>query len=204
MNNDYEILIEQKIAKTYLTLDLHGSDRKMLQLACKDFVSYMKLNCKTTYGKDVYHLEKVSEAEMLEIESFLNVWVGKWMEKWQERVKLLIGKQGKNEFCHDLKTLEKVEPLWRTLECKTELTEIAQAALISKGEICGSELLAEHAIKMELASNTFDVSDRNQALTLLCNVMHRANEIAKNKGPLLFVEINKSYYASSKPASIKQ
>ena len=117
-------------------------------------------------------------------------------KKWQDRVKLLIGKQNKEESCRDFKNLEKAEPLWQTLECKAELIDAVQSILINNGEICGSELLAEHTLKLELVNSTLDLSDRAQALTFLGNVMHRANEIAKNRGPLLYVEINKSYYAS--------
>jgi hypothetical protein len=196
MSSHIERLIEEKTAKADLTLDLQGSDRKMLRLACKDFAIYMRFNHKTSYCTDLDHLEKLSQKEMLELDSFLSVWVAKWMKKWQERVKLLIGKQNKNEFFHDLKNLEKAEPLWQTLSCKTEIIDIAQSTLINKGEICGSELLAEHAVKLELANSPLDISDKEQALTFLSNLMHRANEIAKNHGPLLFVEVNNSYYTA--------
>jgi hypothetical protein len=74
--------------------------------------------------------------------------------------------------------------------------DIVQGILINNDEICGSELLAEHTLKLELVNSSLDLSDKAQALTFLGNVMHWTNEIAKNRGPLLFVEINKSYYAA--------
>jgi hypothetical protein len=187
--------MEEKITKADLTLDLHGSDRKMLRIACKDFINYVKFHRNTSYQLNRDHLEKISQKESIELEAFLSVWVARWMKKWQERVKLLIGEQNKNEHFQDFKNLEKAEPLWQTLDSKAEIIDIAQNTLINNGEICGSELLAEHAVKLELAKNALDLADKAQALTFLCNVMHRANEIAKNHGPLLFIEINKSYYA---------
>jgi hypothetical protein len=196
MSNYIERIIEEKISKTDLTLDLQGSDRKMLQLACKDFTNYIQFHHNTSYQIKLDDLEKISQKESSELKSFLSVWVAKWMRKWQERVKLLIGKQNKEESCRNFKNLEKAEPLWQTLDCKAELIAIVQSTLINNGEICGSELLAEHTLKLELVSSTLDLSDRAQALTFLCNAMHRANEIAKNRGPLLFVEVNKSYFTS--------
>jgi hypothetical protein len=196
MSNYIEKIIEEKIAEADLTLDLQGSDRKMLQLACKDFTNYIKFQHNTSYQIKLDDLEKILQKEKSELESFLSVWVARWMKKWQERVKLLIGKHNRDESCRDFKNLEKAEPLWQNLDCKAELTDAVQSTLINNGEICGSELLAEHTLKLELVNSTLDLSDRAQALTFLCNVMRRANEIAKNRGPLLFVEVNKSYFAS--------
>jgi hypothetical protein len=196
MGNYVEKIIEEKIAEADLTLDLHGSDRKMLQLACKDFTNFIKFHRNTFYQIRIEDLEKISQNESLELKSFLSVWVAKWMNKWQERVKLLVGEQNKNESCRDFKNVTKTEPLLQTPECKIELINILQSTLINNGEICGSELLAEHILKLESVNSSLDMSDRAQALTFLRNVMHRANEIAKNRGPLLFVQINKSYYAA--------
>jgi hypothetical protein len=196
MNRVIEYLIEQKIAMTDFSLDLQGSDRKILQLACKDFANYMKFNNKSKSHMKPQQWQRISDEDLAEFESFLTIWVSKWMNKWQERVKLLIGKQNKRRFCQELKNLEKVETLWEKLECKKELIEAAQSTLINNGESCGSELLAEHAVKLELACNTdVDFADKKRALTFLCSIMHRAQEIAKNRGPLLFVEVNKSYYS---------
>jgi hypothetical protein len=196
MSNYIEKIIEEKIAKADLTLDLQGSDRKMLQLACKDFTNYIKFHRNTSYQVKLEDIEKISQEESLELNVFLSVWVAKWMKKWQERVKLLIGKHNNDESFRDFKNLEKAEPLWKNLDCKAELIDIVQSELINNGEICGSELLTEHTLKLELVNSTLDLSDRAQALTFLRNIMRRANEIAKNRGPLLFVEVNKSYYAT--------
>jgi hypothetical protein len=196
MSSYIEKIIEEKIAKADLTLDLQGSDRKMLQLACKDFTNYIKFHRNTSYQVRLEDIEKISQEESLELYSFLSVWVAKWMKKWQERVKLLIGKHNNDESFRDFKNLEKAEPLWKNLNCKAELIDIVQSELINNGEICGSELLTEHTLKLELVNSTLDLSDRAQALTFLRNVMRRANAIAKNRGPLLFVEVNKSYYAT--------
>ena len=75
MSNYIEKLIEEKITKADSTLDLKGSDRKMLHLACKDFAYYIKYNCKTSYQVELDQLKKISQQEKLELELFLSVWV---------------------------------------------------------------------------------------------------------------------------------
>jgi hypothetical protein len=198
--NSVEKLISDKIKKIDPTLDFQGSDRKVLQLACKDFANYMKFNCKSTYNLRLEEkLEKFSREETAELESFLTIWTAIWMKKWQERVKLFIGNQSRNEFNELYKTLDKAGPIWQTLDCKEELIDIAESTLINNGEICGTQILAEYALKVELAKNNLNLTDKAQALTFLNNVMNRAHEIAKTSGPLMFVEASKAYYSSVAP-----
>jgi hypothetical protein len=198
--NSVEKLISDKIKKIDSTLDFQGSDRKVLQLACKDFANYMKFNCKSTYNLRLEEkLEKFSREETAELESFLTIWTAIWMKKWQERVKLFIGNQSRNEFNELYKTLDKAGPIWQTLDCKEELIDIAESTLINNGEICGTQILAEYALKVELAKNNLNLTDKAQALTFLNNVMNRAHEIAKTSGPLMFVEASKAYYSSVAP-----
>jgi hypothetical protein len=198
--NYIETLIAEKIKKIDSTLDFQGSDRKVLQLACKDFANYMKFNGKSTYNLRLEEkLEKFSREETAELESFLTIWTAIWMKKWQERVKLFIGNQSRNEFNELYKTLDKAGPIWQTLDCKEELIDIAESTLINNGEICGTQILAEYALKVELAKNNLNLTDKAQALTFLNNVMNRAHEIAKTSGPLMFVEASKAYYSSVAP-----
>jgi hypothetical protein len=198
--NSVEKFISDKIKKIDSTLDFQGSDRKVLQLACKDFANYMKFNCKSTYNLRLEEkLEKFSREETAELESFLTIWTAIWMKKWQERVKLFIGNQSRNEFNELYKTLDKAGPIWQTLDCKEELIDIAESTLINNGEICGTQILAEYALKVELAKNNLNLTDKAQALTFLNNVMNRAHEIAKTSGPLMFVEASKAYYSSVAP-----
>ena len=198
--NYIETLIAEKIKKIDSTLDAQGSDRKVIQLASKDFANCMKFTCKSTYNLCLDEkLEKFSKKKMSELESFLTIWTAMWMKKWQERVKLFIGNQSKNELNKLNKTLAKAGPMRQTIDCKQELIDIIESTLINNGEICGTENLAEYALKAELAKNSPNITDKAQALTFLNNVMHRAHEIAKTSGPLMFVEASKAYYSSVAP-----
>ncbi len=192
-----EQLITEKIKKISPNLDAQGSDRKMIQLAHKDFGNYMKLSGKSIYASNFEEkIESLSKDDQPELDAFLTIWTGMWMLKWQQRVKLFIGNNAKKELTDLQQTYSKAEPSWKNLECKQELIDMVKSMLIDNGEICGSEMLAEYAVKMELTKNNLDLKVRDQAITFVNNVTHRVHAIAKSTGPLMFVEINKSYYSS--------
>ena len=192
-----EQLITEKIKKISPNLDTQGSDRRVVQLAHKDFVNYMKLSSKSAYASNFEEkIEIFSNENHQELDAFLTIWTGTWLLKWQQRVKLFIGNKAKKEVNDLQQTYSKAEPLWKNLECKQELLDMVKSMLIDNGEICGSEMLAEYAVKIELTKNKLDLKDREQALAFVNNVTHRVHAIAKTTGPLMFVEINKSYYWS--------
>ena len=150
--NTIEPLIADKLKKIDPTINAQGADRKMLQLACKDFANYMKFNSKTPLNlRQEKNIEEFSQKNPAELESFLTIWTGKWMRKWQERVKLFIGDQNKKELSDLMITFAKAGPLWQKLDCKEELLDIVESTLINNGEICGTQILAEYTLKTELA-----------------------------------------------------
>jgi len=192
-----EQLITEKIKKISPALDAQGSDRKMLQLACKDFANYMKVNSKSACSTNFEEkLETISKNDPQELDSFLTIWTGMWISKWQQRVKIFIGNNAKKELNDLQQTYSKAEPMWNSLECKQELIDMVKSMLINNGEICGSEMLAEYALKIELTKNKVDLKNKQEALTFVNNLTHRVHAIAKTTGPLMFVEINKAYYNS--------
>jgi hypothetical protein len=95
------------------------------------------------------------------------------------------------------KTLQDAEPLWRKIEHKQELLEIVEATLIKNGEICGTEILSENLLKMELGEkNTQLLNEKEQILRVLNNALRKAREMAQSRGPLIFVKIDKGYYSA--------
>ena len=190
-----EQLITEKIKKISPNLDVQGSDRKVVQLAHKDFANYMKFSSKSTLSNFEEKQEIITKNNLPELDSFLTIWTGMWINKWQQRVKLFIGNNAKKEINNLQQTYSKAEPLWKNLECKQELIDMVKSLLINNGEICGSEMLAENTIKMELTKSNLDLKDKQQALTFVSNVTHRVHAIAKTTSPLMLVEISKSYYS---------
>ena len=195
--NSIETLVADKIKKIDSTLNLQGADRKMLHLACKDFANYMKFSNKTAYSLNFEEkMEKFSDKEHSELDAFLTVWTAKWIKKWQERVKLIIGERSKEQVEKLNSTFTKAAPIWQTLECKQELVDIIESTLINNGEICGTQNLAEYAIKTELAqSKNLNLTDKTQAITFLNKAINRTHEIANTAGPLMFIEVSKAYYS---------
>ena len=199
--NFVELMIGEKLKEADPALDTMGSDRKVLQVACQDFTNYLKLHW-NLMGKEANQCEVVERLENLlkedssELDAFLSVWVGIWFKKWKERVKLLIGEQNASKWSKISKTINNAEPVWKKFEHKQELQEIVVATLLKNGEICGTEILSENLLKMELGEKQFDnLDDKERVFTLVNDVLRKAREMAQSKGPLIFVKVDKGYYS---------
>jgi hypothetical protein len=198
--NFVELMIGEKLKESDPALDIMGSDRKVLQVACQDFTNYLKFHW-NLMGKESNQCELVEKLENLfkedssELDAFLTIWIGIWFKKWKERVKLLIGDQNASRWNKISKTIGNAEPLWKKLENKQELQEIVVTTLVKNGEICGTEILSENLIKMELGEKRVqDLSDKERVFVVLNEVLRKAREMAQSKGPLIFVKIDKGYY----------
>ncbi len=198
--NFVEIMLGEKLKDADPALDIMGSDRKVLQVACQDFTNYLKFHW-NLIGKEanqcelVERLEKLFKEDSDELDAFLTVWTGIWFKKWKERVKLLIGNQNANKWNKMSKTLADVEPIWQKTEHKQELQEIVVSTLIKNGEICGTEILAENLLKMELGEKKLEnVNDKERIFLTVNNALRKAREMAQSRGPLIFVKIDKGYY----------
>jgi hypothetical protein len=199
--NFVEIMLGEKLKDADPALDVMGSDRKVLQVACQDFTNYLKFHW-NLIGKEasqcelVEKLEKLFHEDSAELEAFLTVWTGMWLKKWKERVKLLIGDQNANKWNKVSKTLSNAEPYWKKIERKQELTEVVVATLLKNGEICGTEILAENLLKMELGEKSAQsLGDKEQVFSIVNSALRKAREMAQSKGPLIFVKIDKGYYS---------
>lgn len=200
--NFVEIILTEKLKDADPALDILGSDRKVLQVACQDFTNYLKYQW-DLIGKEASNFELVEKMETFfkenpaELEEFLAVWVGIWLRKWKERVKLLIGNQNQGKWNKVANTLANAEPIWRNLQHKQEIMEVVIATLIKNGEICGTEILSENLLKMEIGEKSNKCLDeREHILVVLNNSLRKAREMALSRGPLIFVKIDKGYYRS--------
>ncbi|MEM3881476.1 MAG: hypothetical protein QXD19_07000 [Candidatus Bathyarchaeia archaeon] len=201
--NFLEIMLAEKLKDANPALDITGSDRKVLQVATQDFTNYLKFHWQLI-GREASQCELVEKLERLfketpaELEEFLTVWTGIWLKKWKERVKLLIGEQNANKWSQASKNLARAEPLWNQIENKQELQEIVAATLIKNGEICGTEILSENLLKMELGEKRIqDLKDSERILTIVNSAIRKARGMAQSKGPLIFVKIDKGYYGTT-------
>jgi hypothetical protein len=200
--NFIEMLLSQKLNEKNPMLDALGPDRKLLQIASQDLTNYLKVHW-SLIGKEandcdvVEKLEKFYNEDRSELEEFLDVWTGIWLRKWKERVKLLIGNENSNHWNKATKILNNAEPAWKSLSSRQEIEEFVVLTLVKNGEICGTAILAENLLKMELGEKKRDYfSEKEQILNVVNNTLRKARELTQSKGPLIFVKIDKGYYQS--------
>jgi hypothetical protein len=201
--NFLEIMLGEKLKDADPALDVTGSDRKVLHVACQDFTNFLKFHW-DLIGKEASQCELVEKLEKLfkenpaELEEFLTVWTGIWLKKWKQRVKLLIGKQNADKWRKASKTLHNAEPIWNKIERKQEMQEVVVATLIKNGEICGTEILSENLLKMEFGEKRVrNLKDNERTFTAVNNALRKARGMAQSQGPLIFVKIDKGYYGTT-------
>lgn len=201
--NFIEMLLSDKLKDINGTLDLFGSDRKVLQIACQDLTNYLRFHWNLV-GKEANECDIVEKLEEFfnenpnELEEFLEIWAKTWYRKWKERVKLLIGNGYSRRWDKVTKILNKAEPVWRRLSNRQEMQEVVTATLIRNGEICGTSILAENLLKMELGKNRKNhASKEEQIINVVNNTLRKAKELARSRGPLIYVKIDKNYYQLS-------
>jgi len=198
--NFIETLLSEKLKDINPTLDVFGSDRKVLQIACQDLTNYLKVHWNLV-GKEanecelVERLEKFFNENSSELEEFLDIWIGIWFKKWKERVKLLIGNENSKRWDKVTKLLNNAEPLWRKLSNRHEMEEVVTSVLIKNGEICGTSILAENLLKMELGEKGREYfNEEEQVMNVVNNVLRKARELSRSRGPLIYVKVDKGYY----------
>jgi len=201
--NFIETLLSEKLLEKNPLIDILVADRKVLQIACEDLTNYLKVHWDLV-GKEASQcdvaeeLEKTFEENPKELEEFLSVWTGIWLKKWEERVKLLIGNDNSKRWNNATRILNNAEPIWQALSCHQEMEDIVISTLIKNGEICGTSILAENLLKMELGSEkkTY-TNDKEQVVNAVNNALTKARELTQSKGPLIFVKVDKGYYQST-------
>ena len=71
-------------------------------------------------------------------------------------------------------------------------------SLIRNGEICGTTIMAENLLKLELESSKEKDkwrSEQERILGIVNVTLRKARQLSHSKGPLIFVRIDKKYFA---------
>ena len=201
--NFLELLLSKCLKDHNPLLDLQGSDRRVLQIATEDLMNFLKFHWgligRENGGYDlVEKVQKYFEEDSEEFSSFVNIWAGLWIKKWNQRVKLLIGNAHQSQWCKVNKRLRNAEQLWRKLKKRQEMSDILVESLIRNGEICGTSIMAENLLKLELGASEERSSWRSEQEKLISVVnttLSKARQLSYSKGPLIFVRIDKKYFA---------
>ena len=92
-------------------------------------------------------------------------------------------------------TIKKAQPLWRKLSNRKEMQEVVASTLIRNGEICGTSILAENLLKMELGQNKDKYANsEEQVINVVNSTLRKSRKLARSSGPLIFVKVDKGYY----------
>lgn len=201
--NFVETLMSEKLIEKNPLIDVLGADRKVLQIACQDLTNFLKFHWDIS-GIDagqcevVERLEKLYEQNPEELQEFMSVWSGMWLKKWGERVKLLIGNENSKRWNNVTKILNNAEPIWARLSNRHQMEDVVISTLIKNGEICGTSILAENLLKMELGDEKKKYpSEKEQTLNVVNNALRKARDLTQSKGPLIFVKVDKGYYQAT-------
>jgi len=78
------------------------------------------------------------------------------------------------------------------------MKDLLVESLIRNGEICGTSIMAENLLKLELGDNEEKHSwnsEEEKVLNLVNITLRKARQMSYSKGPLIFVKIDKRYFA---------
>lgn len=194
-------LLSKSLRKRNPQLNLEGSDRRVLSIAYQDLMNYLKFHWKLIGEENKPKLiEKLSEyfyEKPGELEEFVDLWSGIWLKKWNERVKLILEREDLKRWNKTGKLLNKAEPLWRQLENRDEVKDLVIESLIKNGEICGTSILAEDMLKVEIGLSTENndyTSEDERILNVVNNVLGKVRKVSRKRGPLIYIKVNKSFF----------
>ncbi len=200
--NFLELMLSECLKDRNPLLDLQGSDQRVLQIACEDLMNFLKFHWGLIGHENgsydlVEKVHKYYEDNAEEFSEFVRIWSGLWMEKWSKRVKLLIGNEGSSQWSKVNKRLKSSEAVWRKLPKREEMKDILVESLIKNGEICGTSIMAENLLKLELGTSKANHwrNDQERILEVVNMTLRKARQLSYSKGPLIFVRIDKKYFA---------
>lgn len=200
--NFLERMLSQSLRDRNPLLNLQASDRRVLQISCEDLINFLKVHWGLIgrEGSDYDFIEKARkyyDEHPEEFSQFVDIWAGLWIKKWNERVKLLIGNSCSAQWSRVNKRLKDASGSWRKLNSRDEMKEILVGSLVKNGEICGTSIMAENLLKLELGVHDGEDrwrSEQEKLINIVNTTLHKARQLSNSKGPLIFVRIDKKYF----------
>jgi len=198
--NFVELMLAESLQNRNPQLDLQDTDRKVLRIACEDFINFLKVHWKLV-GQEIVEVELTEKIRQYhqenpeELVEFVNLWSGIWMKKWSERVKLLLAQENSERWKEANARLVKAEPTWRRLRNRSEMEDMVIDALVRNGEICGTYILAENLLKNELVPYTDGkIFINEELLAITTKAIKKAKQLSQSKGPLIFVKVDRKFF----------
>jgi len=198
--NFIELMLAESLQNRNPQLDLQGTDKKVLRIACEDLLNFLKVHWKLV-GQEIVEIELTEKIRQYydenpeELKEFVNLWTGIWMKKWGERVKLLLAQENSERWKESNARLAKAETVWRRLRNRSEMEDMIIDALVRNGEICGTYILAENLLKNELVSYTDGkIFTKEELFAITSKAIRKAKQLSQSKGPLIFVKVDRKFF----------
>ena len=164
--------------------------RMLTNVAVNDFRNYVRCNPPAPH---------VDQGE------YADCWAERWLDKWRERVKLVFRPQDCHVFARHEKLVRDTSYLWSRFPHLSEALELIVDALISVGEICFTNLLAESTLRGELLRYKQGCRSDEEALRriqadpvrVVKGAMYRAKSLRHVKGPLVWLKVDEHIWRGS-------
>jgi hypothetical protein len=185
--------LARELEKEIPDLDIYGLERKLLDFAYKDLETSLTEKMITANFIDVEEALN-DETGQKEIKAFLKIWTKQWLGKWRERVTFC---QKIPQFSLEhLKLKKKAAKIFKRMENGQELKKMVVQRLITHGEVCMPELIAESLIIEEIAfrlkiNEGKKPKDKTllDPLSILQEVSPRVKSLAERKTPLIHLKL---------------
>lgn len=185
--------LAKELKKEIPDLDLYGSERKLLDFACKDLETWLNVKREDANSDDAEKALNVRDNQE-EIKAFLKVWTKQWLKKWRERV-TLCQKMPTFSLRH-VKRKKRAKKAFERMEQGQELKRWIVQKLINQGEICMPELIAENLVIEQIAyrlktrrENASASKTAMKPWQILQDVLPHVNSLAKKKTPLIHMKL---------------
>ncbi len=193
LNQVIAFWLARELEKEIPDLDLYGSERRLLDFACKDLETWLITKQKNATADEIKKALNVRDNQD-EIKAFLKVWTKQWLEKWRERVTL--GQKMPTFSLSHVKRKKRAKKIFERMEEGQELKRWVIQKLINQGEVCMPELIAENLVIEQIASRLKRKKEKAPASKttmkpwqILQAVLPHVNSLAKKKTPLIHMKL---------------
>ncbi len=185
--------VARELEKEIPDLDLYGSERRLLDFACKDLGTWLNMKGRDANSDEIKKALNVRDNQQ-EIKAFLKVWTKQWLEKWRERVTLC---QKMPSFSmRQVERKKRAKKIFKRMIKGQELKKLVVQKLINQGEICMPELIAENLVIEQIAHHLNIRKKKAPAgeitmepWQILHEVLPQVDSLAKRKKPIIHMKL---------------
>lgn len=187
----------------------------MVGVALEDLVNYTAYLGSYIYEagyreRAIEQLAELAESDPISFDKLVTDHMEVWSIKWNQRVKLVLGRDGQDPHVNGNleKKVEQLIPLLKDLH--SWMQRFAVGSLISNGEVCFTNLIAETIVKEVLYKLVSSMSIQEAAkfisenpAFLMSEIVQRSRGAARYRGNLVVVRVNPSFFEENRGEAIE-